>query len=162
MADNAIVGPGRTHGKISAIQAGSVLEESVLPASLTGLVAKVVAADNVIGGLPILFAIAIPGGAAAAKEITMTHAVRVLDVWAVHTEGAGETSDTLTVGNGADAITDAMSWAGADKTIVRKLTIDDAHHEIAAAGKLRVTTTDDDGGDDVGAGIVYVLAMRVT
>ena len=54
-----------------------------------------------------------------------------------------------------------MDWSGADNTIVRAGEIDDANHEIAAAGTLRVTTTDDDAGNDVGAGKVYVLCMVV-
>ncbi len=33
--------------------------------------------------------------------------------------------------------------------------------EIAAAGTLRITTVDDDSGSDVGAGIVYILAIPV-
>jgi len=87
--------------------------------------------------------------------------VRVIDVWAVHTGGAGEASDTIQVLNGTNAITDAMDWSGADNAIVRAGEINDANHEIAAAGTLRVTTTDDDAGDDVGAGKVYVLCMVV-
>ncbi|MHB1131661.1 MAG: capsid cement protein [Chloroflexota bacterium] len=136
---------------ISALAAGS----------LAGTVVANVAADNVIGGIPLTFIVAIPGGAAAAKNVLMTHKVRVIDVHAVHTGGAGEANDTITVGNGANAITDAMSWAGADAAVVRAASLDDANHEIAIGGSLRVTTTDDDAGGDVGAGIVYVTAIRV-
>ena len=134
---------------------------TIAAGSLEGTVVANVANDAVIGGIPVIFAIAIPGGAAAAKNIVSTHKIRVIDVWAVHTAGAGEANDTITVGNGANAITDAMSWAGADQAIVRAGTINDANHEIAAGGQLRVTTTDADAGADVGAGIVYVLAERV-
>ena len=74
---------------------------------------------------------------------------------------AGEASDTIQVLNGSNAITDAMSWAGADKAVIRAASIDDAYHKIAAGGTLRVTTTDNDSGGDVGAGVVYVLGVRV-
>lgn len=120
-----------------------------------------VADDNVIGGIPVLHKIVIPGGAAADKDITLTHKTLITDVWAVHTGGNGETNDTIQVKNGANAITDAMDWSGNDKTVVRAGEIDDAQHAIAAAGTLRVTTVDDDGGSDVGAGIVYVRGLRV-
>ena len=129
--------------------------------SLEGTTVANVAADNVIGGIPLTFIVAIPGGAAAVKNVLMTHKVRVLDVHAVHTAGAGEANDTIQVGNGANAITDAMDWSGADNVIVRAASINDANHEIAAGGSLRVTTTDNDAGGDVGAGIVYVTAIRV-
>jgi hypothetical protein len=141
---------------------GAVTEVKITAASLTGLVAKVVADANVIGGLTVLHRINIAGGAAANTDVVLTHKTRIIDAWAVHTGGAGETSDTIQVKNGTSAITDAMSWAGADKALVRAAEIDDAAHEIAAGGTLRVTTTDNDTGGDVGAGVVYVLGIRVT
>lgn len=128
---------------------------------LDGASAANVAADNVIGGIPVLHVVAVAGGAAANEDVTLTHKTRVVDVFAVHTGGNGEASDTIQVKNGTNAITDAMSWAGNDQTIVRAASINDAYHEIAAGGTLRVTTTDNDTGGDVGAGIVYVLGMRV-
>ena len=57
-----------------------------------------------------VFVVRVPvaAGTAAAVNVTMPYKSRVLDVWAVHTGGAGQLSDTLTVQNGANAITDAM------------------------------------------------------
>jgi len=63
--------------------------------------------------------------------------------------------------NGAAAITNAMDWKDGDKVIVRAGEIDDTAHEVAAGGTLKVTTTDSDAGGDVGAGVVYVLGIRV-
>ena len=134
---------------------------TIQPAVLNGTEVATIADSNVIGGIPILFRIPIAGGAAGNVDVTMTHKVRIIDAWAVHTGGAGEVTDTIQVLNGSNAITDAMDWSGADKAVVRAGEIDDAQHEIAAAGTLRVTTTDFDAGDDVGAGMVYVLAIRV-
>ncbi|MFZ5856776.1 MAG: capsid cement protein [Chloroflexota bacterium] len=111
--------------------------------------------------VPTLHRIDIAGGAAGNTDVVLDIKERVIDAWAVHTGGAGEANDTIQVFNGANAITDAMAWSGADKAIVRAASIDDANHEIAAAGTLRVTTTDDDAGGDVGAGIVYVLTVPV-
>lgn len=135
---------------------------SQVPANtLEGTVVANGADGNVIGTIPLIFRIPIVGGAAGNTDVISTHKVRVLDVWAVHTAGAGEANDTIQVLNGAGAISDAMAWSGADTVIVRAASINDANHEIAAGGTLRVTTTDDDAGNDVGAGIVYVLAERV-
>jgi hypothetical protein len=111
--------------------------------------------------IPFVIAIPIAGGAAANTDFTADKKIRVLDAWAVHTGGAGETSDTIQLFNGANAISDAMDWSGLDTVIVRAAQIDDAYHEVAKAGTLRVTTTDNDSGDDVGAGVVYVLAVPV-
>jgi hypothetical protein len=111
--------------------------------------------------IPFVIARPIDGGAAASDDYTVEEKIRVIDVWAVHIGGAGEASDTLQVLNGSNAITDAMDWSGADKAIVRAGEIDDAYHEIAKGGTLRITTVDSDAGDDVGAGVVYVLAVKV-
>ena len=111
-------------------------------------------------GIPVLFVIPITSTTAGDFDIAAPYKIRVIDAWAVHTGGAGEASDTLTLKNGATAISDAMSWAGADKVVVRAGTIDDAQHVVAKGGTLRATTTDDDSGTDVGLGVVYVLAMK--
>lgn len=118
-----------------------------------------VANDQTIGGATIIFPIAIAGGAAGNTDITITQKIRVVDAWAVHTGGAGEASDTIQVLNVGNAITDAMDWSGADTALVRASQINDANHTISSGGTLRVTTTDNDAGNDVGAGIVYVLAI---
>jgi len=132
-----------------------------LVASLDGGDVANVANDQTTPGLPVVFPIAIAGGAAADTDITIDGKHRVIDAWAQHTGGAGEASDTIQVKNAGNAITDAMDWSGADNVIVRATEINDANSEIADSGTLRVTTTDDDAGDDVGAGIVYVLAIPV-
>jgi hypothetical protein len=61
-----------------------------------------------------------------------------LDAWCVAV-GAGGAADTITVKNGSTAITDAIDMNVSDKVIVRAGTIDDAQHEIAAGGTLRVS-----------------------
>ena len=122
----------------------------VLPETLT----------SVAETMPILFVIPIAGGAAGNVDLQVKEKVRVIGAWAVHTGGAGEVSDTLQIFNGSNAITDAMDWGGADTVVVRAGTIDDAYHAVAKGGTLRVTTVDNDTGDDVGAGVVYVLGVR--
>jgi hypothetical protein len=138
------------------------VERQLAEVGLDGSDASNVADDQATPGLPIIFSIAIAGGEADDKDITIAQKVRVIDVWCQHTGGAGEASDTIQVKNEADAITDAMDWSGADNVVVRAGEIDDAYATIDASGTLRVTTTDDDAGDDVGAGIVYVLCIPVT
>jgi len=137
------------------------IEAGAAGAGISGTVIKFAADANVIGAVPVLHRIAVDGGAAENVDVVLTHKTRIIEVWAVHTGGAGDTSDTLQVKNGTSAITNAMDWSGADKAVVRCGEIDDAAHEIAAGGTLRVTTVDGDGGDNVGAGVVYVLGLRI-
>lgn len=130
----------------------------VTPATLKGTDAAVVADVNVIGGVPILFRIDLAAGANADTNVTMTHKIRVINAWLV-LRGAGVASCVLTVKSTGNAITDGMAASGADTTVVRAGTIDDANYEIAAAGVLRVTSS---GGASQPAATVYVLAIRVT
>jgi len=141
----------------------SVTQAKLALASLTGLVAAVVADVNVIGGLTVLHRVTIADAASGNTEVTLTHKTRVIDAWCVKTGADGHaTEDTIVVGKGASAITDAMAiGAGNDKSITRASTIDDANHEIAAAGALRVTWVKGSGGGNNVACEVYVLGIRV-
>lgn len=143
------------------IAAGAVEDAMVASQALDGEHVKDNADDATSSSLLVVHAIAIGAGAAADHDVTVDHKIKVIDAWAQHEGGAGEANDTIQVKSGANAITDAMSWAGADNAIVRATTIDDANATIAASGTLRVTTTDDDSGTDVGAGTCYVLCVRV-
>lgn len=140
------------------IAAGAVTEPKIAAASLTGLIAKVVANANVIGGLPVLHRIDIAAGALGDTDITLTHKTRVIDAWHV-LRGAGVANTTLTVKNGATAITDAMAASGSDKALVRAASLDDASWEIAAGGTLRVTS---DTGATQPDATVFVLGIRVS
>lgn len=116
-----------------------------------------VANANVIGGIPVIHRVDIAAGALADTNVVITNKTRVLDAWLV-LRGAGVASTTLQVKNGATAITDAMAASGTDKTVVRCATIDDAQHEIAAGGTLRITSAT---GATQPAAVVYVLGVRV-
>ena len=116
-----------------------------------------VADDQTIGGVPILFAIAIAGGATADEDVTITQKIRVIDFWA-QMNGAGDTSDTLQLKSTTAAISDALDWTGSDKAIVRAASLDDANATVASGGILRVTMTDNAGSNGA-AGVAYVLAI---
>lgn len=118
-----------------------------------GAVVNPVANLNTEGGIPVVHRIT----AAALTgdiDVVLTEKTRVIDAWCVAV-GAGAASDTITVKNGATAITDAMDLNIADKTIARATTIDDAQHEIAAGGTLRIS------GASAVTCEVYVLGLQV-
>lgn len=124
---------------------------------LTGSGVKVGAESNVIGIVPVVFAIPIAAGALGNTDIVVTHKIRVIDAWLV-LKGAGVATTTLQVKNGTSAITNAMAASGSDTALVRAANIDDAAHEIAAGGTLRVTSATGATQPDA---IVYVSAIRV-
>ena len=139
------------------LQDAAVTLAKVAPATLDGTVAKVQAAANVIGAIPVLHRIDLSAGALAETDVVLTHKTRIIDAWVVLT-GAGVATTTLKVQNGATTITNAMDVSGSDKAVVRCTTIDDAQHEIAAAGTLRIKT---ETGATQPACTVYVLGVRV-
>lgn len=143
------------------LAAGGVTEAKLQPgaaaAGITGLVTKFAASGNVIGAIPVIHIVTVAAGANANTDVTLTHKTRVIDAW-VQLTGAGVTSATLQLKNGTNAITDKMAATGADQTVVRAGTIDDARADIAAGGTLRVTGADGATQPDA---VVYVLGLRV-
>lgn len=141
------------------LPASSVVLADVADAILTGAKVATVANANVIGGIPVVHRIDIADGATADVDTVLTHKTRIIDVHLVKTAGAGGASDTIQVKNGANAVTDAMDINVADQVVVRAGTIDDAQHEIAAAGTLRITRTKASANNV--ACTVYVVGIRV-
>lgn len=129
-----------------------------------GTAYQVVGAANVANaqvtpGQVILYRIDVADGATGNVDVVLTYKSRVINAWVVKTVGAGGASDTITVNNGATAITDAMSINVADKTLVRAGAIDDASHEISSGGTLRIVRTKVSAANV--ACTVYVEAIRV-
>jgi hypothetical protein len=120
---------------------------------LTGAGVANVGASNVIGGVMVVHRV-LASALTGDVDVTLTHKTRIMDVMCIAT-AAGGAGDTITVKNGADPITDAIDLNVSDKVVKRPTTIDDAFHEIAAAGTLRIT-----GASAVNAQ-VYVIGMRV-
>lgn len=143
-----------------------VLKRGIVAPTISGTLAsgtierdlKVVANANVVGGVPVLHRIDLAAGALADTDVVLTYKTRVIDAWLI-LRGAGVSTTTLTVKNGATAITDAMAASGSDKAVVRAASIDDASYEIAAGGTLRVTSAT---GATQPAATVYVLGVKVT
>jgi len=139
------------------IAANAIGASELAAAVVTGQHAATVADASPNSGIPVLHRIDIAAGANGDTDVVISLKTRVIDAWLILT-GAGVTSNTLAVKNGANAITDAMDSSGSDKALVRAATIDDAQHEIAASGTLRVTGA---GGASMAAATVYVLGVIV-
>lgn len=130
-----------------------------LSSSITGTHVEDTANANVIGGVPVVHRILVASGADGDVDVVLTHKTRVIEAWAV-LKGAGTTGSLITVKSGANAISDAIDVAsGGDRDVFRAGEINDANHEIAAAGTLRVSKAST-GGDFPGAE-VYVMGLRI-
>jgi len=126
-------------------------------------VPPIVAEDATTGGIPMILTVALAATSTSANEdITVADTIRVIDAHAVTTGGAGNASDTITVANGSDNITDAMSWSGVDKAVVRAGTIDDAFHRIASGGTLRVKVSANSSSSSTATGKAYVQVIKVS
>lgn len=139
---------------------GSVTQAKDAPNSRDGTIAANVADNAEIAGFKLVHTIAVPAGATGDINVTVTHRVRVIDVHMVKRNAAGGGAGTITVKNGANPITNAMSIDVADQTIVAAATIDDAQRDIAAGGTLRVTRTRTASTDETCD--VYVEVVRVS
>jgi len=136
-----------------------IIKSMIQVNSLDGAVVANVADSNTTGGIPVVYRIPVPDGVTGNVDVVVDHKIRVIDAWVVKTGGAGGAGDTIQVNNEAAAITNAMDINVADKKLVRAGEIDDAAHEIAAAGTLRVVRTK--GSVANVACIVYVKALRI-
>ena len=107
------------------------------------------------GAIPFILSATLSGGnTVSIFNSDAPFKFRVIDAWSVATSADG---GTWKVDDGTTAITDTVTVTGTDKTINRAGTIDDAEHEIAANGSLRVV------GDGANADcIVYINCMRVS
>lgn len=141
-----------------AVTAGK-LEAGAASAGLYGTQVRFTADANIIGGIPVIHRVDSPNSATGDTDVVLTHKTLILDVWLIKTGAAGGASDTITVKNGATAITDAIDINVADKIVKRAGTIDDASNAIAAAGTLRVTRTKVSAANV--ACTVLVLGLRV-
>ena len=142
-----------TAGKIAS---GAVTLAKVSAGTLDATVAKNHAASDTEAGLMVVHHVLADQAGGADKDVIVTHKIRVIDV-VVQNKAAGGAADTITVKNGATAITDAIDTNKVDKTVTRAGTIDDAQSSIAAGGTLRVTKAD--GATDPNCD-VFVIAVR--
>ena len=115
-----------------------------------------VAPDNVVGGIPVIFEIAVEDGTAN-NDITSTHRIKVIDFWFVGGDTQGSTSDTVQLLNGVNAITEAVAKTTDAGCLVRATSFDNDYTTIAAAGTIRVAAVKDTNV----AGTAYVMAIRV-
>jgi predicted RecA/RadA family phage recombinase len=126
--------------------------------ALSGAAVLETAEDAVLGAIPVVYEIAIAGGADNNVSIAITNKSRVTDAWLV-LEGAGTAGSDYQLRNVTSAITEQLDISGfADKTLDRFATIDDAQRDVADGANLNVIWTST--GGDCPAGTVYVQCIR--
>jgi hypothetical protein len=112
-----------------------------------------VPAGTTTPGILTCIPVAPTGSVTADFDTILAEKFEVIDV-VCRKDGAGA-SNTITVKNGATAITDAIVYA-ADKAVTHAGTIDTASNVIAAGGTLRVTATRSAGAV---TGLVTVIGI---
>jgi len=113
---------------------------------------------DTIPGPMFCLMIDIPDAATGDVDRVLRRKYRVMDVVIYKTGANGGAANTITVKNGANAITDAISININDNTRAVATTRDDAQYDIAAGGTLRVTRTKA-GGNAACQVIVYLLPV---
>ena len=122
----------------------------VTTGNLTGSAAAVTS-DAATGALtaanmavPVRLSLTIPAGGTANLDFTgLPFKCRVRRVYGIKTTGAEAGAGTVRIANGATTnwITDAISIAVADQTVLNATTIDDAFYDLAAGATIRVVRT---------------------
>lgn len=134
----------------SAVEAGMIAN-----GILTGDKVANTGSDNAIGGIPMVYEIAIEH-ASADNDVVITHKSKVLDFWFIPS-GVPSVNDKVQLFNGVNAITDNIACVATANAVVRATTIDDTYSTINASGTMRVTAV----ADTAVAGKAYVMAIRV-
>lgn len=135
-------------------EAHSVIE--ALEGPFDGGDAANVANAQTAPGIPVVYTIAIPDAATGDTDVVIDDKIEVLDFSVQQRGGAGNAGNSYTLKNGANAISDAIGAAAADKAVSRAGTIDDAFSTIAAAGTLRISHVKGGGSSAALATIIGV------
>lgn len=148
---------GGDSGEVIALQLLRQTSPDVAAQFANGAVVANLGDAAVIGGIPIVFTVAI-ADASADTDVVMTHKVKILDFWFLNTGIAAHAStDTVTLKNGASAISNAVAKTATVNAVVRAGTLNPANTTINAAGTLRITAAKTTNV----AGVAHVLAVRV-
>jgi len=129
-------------------------------ANVTPTAGGALTADNI--GVPVVLALGIPAGTTGNVDFTnLPYKLRVQSIEGVKTTGAGGSTGTVQVMNGAttDAISSAISINVADQTVLASTTIDDAYFTLAAGATIRVVRTRTASTNE--ACILYLNCFRV-
>lgn len=97
---------------------------------------------QVKAGFVMAYTFDIADAASADYDRVVADQFEVIDVLVQKRGGAGGAAGTVTVKNGANAISDAIDINDADVLLSRAASINDANSTIAAGGTLRVSIVD--------------------
>ena len=160
LLDIVLNGAFQADAPTRALFANDIWDEAhILDGTLTANVVSETADDNLTGGIPVVHRFSIADQATGDVDYVLVHALRIMNVTVIKRAAAGAGANTIQIQTGAGAaITDAMVINIADNAVVGAATIDDATHEIADGGVLRVHVVRAAGtsGCDV-----YVSGLRV-
>lgn len=140
-----------------AITASKIANNSIDGSKAANATVYAATNTNPVLGTALIVPVAFADGTSTI-DITMPYKVRVIAMTHVKTVANAAGANTIAVLNTANSITGAITVNVNDTVVTPLLSINDANHEIPAAGLLRVTSTK--VGTD-SACIVYVTVIRV-
>lgn len=145
------------HLAASAITAAKIANNIIDGTKLANVTPYAVTTTSATLGAPLVVPFVFADGTATI-DVTMPYKVRVIGASHLKTAALAGAANTIAVLNTASAITGTITVNVADEVVTPLLAINDANHEIPAAGLLRVTSTKAGGNS---ACIVYVTVVRV-
>ncbi len=162
IVDLASVAAGKGSALIGIEDAGGFYAgatvEAALQETIGGKRIANVADGNLVGGVPVVHKLVL-ADAAGDTDFVIAEKTEITDVTVVKIGGAGMAGNTVKLTNvaGGGDITDAMALTGADQTVSRAGTINDAQDTILAGGTLRLTVAK--AGANA-ACVVYVRGIK--
>ncbi len=146
-----------------SVSTGTVTMSGLLDGDDAANVADV----NTVGGIPMIYRIDITATGATSTtinfDITVADKIRVVDYIIVKTSSAtgGGAENISVLSTGAVIGDTAHSWTGADKTVIRPTTLDDAQMTIAAGEILRVAVDTSITDEVAPTGLAIITAIKI-
>lgn len=112
--------------------------------------------NNISGHMRYLY-FTTDGGASITTTKKISEKIQIVDV-IVQLNGAGTTNDTFKIQKGANDVTNAIDISGADKSIVRVGTIDNAYSTFSEGDSISFTQTDG-GGNNSPSCLITVVGL---
>lgn len=127
----------------------------------TGTHVANVAANNLIGGVPVEHIFTIADQASGNLDFAITHKTRLTDAWFIKGAAGHASEDTIKLQNVTTDMTEALAMGASANALKRFATLITAQTTIAAGANLRIVLVKGAGGGNNTEGVLHVRGVRV-